>query len=99
MDIVKTLIDEFCLTRSQKMLAKVLRTNEPRVSQWKSGSRPMPIETFATLAELVRGEAEAKELTWAYVNRKVPLLEKISEGFRKLLHLGKPRRYWFRAVV
>lgn len=91
MDAVKTLIDKWTETRTQRLLARLLRVSDQRVSDWKTGKRPMPDAVFATVAELVEGEEVAKELTWQYVRRNVSVMEKISEGFRTLLSLAKRR--------
>lgn len=92
MESVKTLIDKWSETRSQKLLANILRVSTQRISEWKYGKRPMPASTFAKLAEMVAGEAAAKELTWAYVHRNVGLLERLTEGFRSLLAHAKGHR-------
>jgi len=41
-----------------------------RITNWKSGSTPMPEHQFAKLAELVEGEEKARSLLWDFVQQK-----------------------------
>ncbi|HEY4065615.1 MAG TPA: hypothetical protein VGM74_01860 [Burkholderiaceae bacterium] len=66
---VKTLIEKATnSTGSQAALARALGVTAPKLSNWKAGDLPCPIETQAEMCELARlPEEEAKDHIWRAV--------------------------------
>lgn len=81
--------------RSVNALAKALHVPQPTMRNYCKGERlPDYVTAFAIAKE---AGIDPREMFMALVEedaRKKGLLEKISEGFNRLVSLTKPRRNW-----
>jgi hypothetical protein len=71
MNLGKLLIDDWNKTRKQKALADCIGVSEQKLSRWKTGTVPIPIDQFFCLAKCVVGEELGQVLLWQFVAERV----------------------------